>query len=162
MALFGSDIEKRCKKAAADGEPQWVDAGVKVGLEVWRIEKFKVVDWPRSKYGKLHKGDSYIVLNTYVEDPAVNPDKLAWDVHFWIGEESTQDEYGTAACVLRSPSSSHPPSARPGSRAERGAMALIAGTRPSSWTTSSTAPQCSTGRCRGTSPSSSCRTFREA
>ena len=37
-----------------------------------------------------------IILNTYVKDPQVNPDKLAWDVHFWIGNESTQDEYGTA------------------------------------------------------------------
>ena len=23
LALFGSDIEKKCKAAAADGEPQW-------------------------------------------------------------------------------------------------------------------------------------------
>lgn len=97
MSLFGSDIEKNIKAAAADGEPQWDDAGVRVGLQVWRIEQFKVKQWPRSKYGRFHEGDSYIVLNTYVKDPDVNPDKLAWDVHFWIGSESTQDEYGTAA-----------------------------------------------------------------
>lgn len=30
MALFGSDIEKKIKQAAADGEPQWDDAGLKV------------------------------------------------------------------------------------------------------------------------------------
>jgi len=95
MSLFGSDIEKKVKAAAADGEPQWDDAGVKVGLQVWRIEKFKVKKW--SKPGKFHRGDSYIVLNTFVKNPDINPDKLAWDVHFWIGSESTQDEYGTAA-----------------------------------------------------------------
>ena len=53
--------------------------------------------WPSSKYGRFHVGDSYIILNTYVKDPENNPDKLAWDAHFWIGSESTQDEYGTAA-----------------------------------------------------------------
>ena len=96
-AQFGSDIEKKVKAAAADGEPQWDGAGVEVGLQMWRIEQFKVKPWPKNKYGKFHKGDSYIVLNTYVKDPVNNPDKLAWDVHFWIGAESTQDEYGTAA-----------------------------------------------------------------
>jgi gelsolin len=97
LALFGSDIEKKCKAAAADGEPQWDDAGSKVGLQIWRIEQFKVVPWPTNKYGQFHTGDSYILLSTYLKDPVNNPEKLAWDIHFWIGSESTQDEYGTAA-----------------------------------------------------------------
>ena len=97
MSLFGSDIEKKIKAAAADGEPQWDDAGKKVGLQIWRIEQFKVKKWPSNKHGKFHRGDSYIVLNTFIANPDINPDKLAWDVHFWIGSESTQDEYGTAA-----------------------------------------------------------------
>jgi len=54
-----------------------------------------VVPWPMSKYGKFHRGDSYIVLKTSVSPD--NPDKLEWDIHFWIGSESSQDEYGTAA-----------------------------------------------------------------
>jgi len=95
MSLFGSDIEKKVKQAAADGEPQWDDAGLKVGLQIWRIEQFKVKRW--QKPGKFHRGDSYIILNTFVKNPDINPDKLAYDVHFWIGSESTQDEYGTAA-----------------------------------------------------------------
>jgi len=97
MSLFGSDVEKKVKAAAADGEPQWDDAGIRVGLQIWRMEQFKVKQWPKSKYGKFHKGDSYILLNTYVKNPEINPDKLAFDAHFWIGDESTQDEYGTAA-----------------------------------------------------------------
>jgi len=97
MANFGSDIEKNIKAAAADGEPQWDGAGIKVGIQIWRIEQFKVKPWPKNKNGQFHKGDSYIILNTYVKDPKVNKDKLAWDIHFWIGSESTQDEYGTAA-----------------------------------------------------------------
>ena len=97
LALFGSDIEKKCKAAAADGEPQWDDAGVKVGMQIWRIEQFKVKPWPTSKYGQFHTGDSYIILKTYEKDPTNRPGVLAWDVHFWIGTESTQDEYGTAA-----------------------------------------------------------------
>ena len=94
--LIGSDIDKKCREAAANGEPQWTGCGEKAGLQVWRIEQFRVVAWPKSKYGRFHIGDSYIVLNTYVKDPA-NPNKLSYDAHFWIGSESTQDEYGTAA-----------------------------------------------------------------
>ena len=94
--LIGSDIDRKCKEAAANGEPQWTGCGEKAGLQVWRIEQFRVVPWPKSKYGRFHIGDSYIVLNTYVKDPA-NPNKLSYDAHFWIGSESTQDEYGTAA-----------------------------------------------------------------
>jgi len=36
-----------------------------------------------------------VVLNTYKADP--DAEKLSYDIHFWIGEESTQDEYGVAA-----------------------------------------------------------------
>ena len=44
MALFGSDLEKNIKKAAAEGEAQWRGVGHKVELRVWRIEQFKVVE----------------------------------------------------------------------------------------------------------------------
>ena len=95
MALFGSDIEYKIKEEAAKSEPQWTGAGASIGLQVWRIEKFKVVPWPKSRNGEFHVGDTYIILNTYKPKP--DSPALAWDLHFWIGSESTQDEYGTAA-----------------------------------------------------------------
>jgi len=95
LALFGSDLEKNIKKHSAEFEKAWTGAGLAPGLKIWRIEKFKVVDWPAADYGKFFSGDSYIILHTY--KPSPTSEALAWDVHFWIGKYSTQDEYGTAA-----------------------------------------------------------------
>jgi gelsolin len=64
------------------------------GLKIWRMEQFHVVPWPAEKYGSFHMGDSYIVLNSYTRGDS---DALFHDVHIWIGSESSQDEYGTAA-----------------------------------------------------------------
>lgn len=94
MALFGSDTEKQVKKESAECEPAWQGSGQRPGLEIWRIVKFKVEKWPKEDYGKFYNGDSYIILNTYKEPET---DELKYDVHFWIGKYSTQDEYGTAA-----------------------------------------------------------------
>jgi len=63
-------------------------------LEIWRIENFKVVPQARNTYGSFYAGDSYIVLNTYTRPPSK---ALQWDVHFWLGKDSTQDEKGVAA-----------------------------------------------------------------
>jgi len=95
IANLGSDLEKKVKHAASETEDAWKGAGQKIGLQIWRIEKFKVVHWPEEHYGKFYTGDSYIVLKTFKKDP--NSEKLSYDVHFWIGSKSTQDEYGTAA-----------------------------------------------------------------
>lgn len=92
MALFGTPLEKEIKKAAAQGEPAWTHAGKEVGTQIWRIEKFLVKDWPKDQEGKFFDGDSYIVLKTTKVE-----EKFVWDVHFWLGTYTTQDEAGTAA-----------------------------------------------------------------
>jgi len=94
MALFGSDTEKKVKKESAESEPAWQGAGSEEGTKIWRINKFKVEDWPQDQYGEFYNGDSYIILNTYKN---ADSEELEYDVHFWIGKYSTQDEYGTAA-----------------------------------------------------------------
>jgi len=92
IALFGSDLEKEIKKRAAEGEPAWKTAGKNPGIQIWRVEKFQIKEWPKEKYGQFFDGDSYIVLHTYKKD-----DKILYNVHFWLGLHTSQDEYGTAA-----------------------------------------------------------------
>ncbi|KAL7097893.1 hypothetical protein ACP275_10G172100 [Erythranthe tilingii] len=74
-------------------EPAFQGAGQKIGTETWRIENFQPVPLPKSDYGKFYSGDSYIILQT-------SPGKggaYLYDIHFWLGKDTSQDEAGTAA-----------------------------------------------------------------
>lgn len=109
MANYGSQEHKDARKKAAESEKEFKGAGTKVGLEVWRVENrrtesdtpdFGVKRWPKEQYGEFYDGDSYIVLHTYfAKDPVTGKksDKLAWDVHFWLGKDTSIDERGVAA-----------------------------------------------------------------
>ncbi|KAB2046319.1 hypothetical protein ES319_D01G224900v1 [Gossypium barbadense] len=74
-------------------DPAFQGVGQKSGTEIWRIENFQPVPLPKSDYGKFYMGDSYIVLQT---TPSKGGSYL-YDIHFWIGKDTTQDEAGTAA-----------------------------------------------------------------
>ena len=80
------------KNKAAATDPAWDNAGKQEGLQIWRIQNFTVTTWPQEKYGKFHSGDSYIVLKTVGKTGT-----KSYDVHFWLGANTTQDEAGTAA-----------------------------------------------------------------
>jgi len=100
IALIGSDADHHARLKAAQTEDAWKGAGQENGVQIWRIEQFKIVHWPKKLYGTFYSGDSYIVLNTYEKEAQKDLSKKtikAWDIHFWIGHESSQDEYGTAA-----------------------------------------------------------------
>lgn len=69
------------------------DAGSKVGLEIWRIEKLDPVPWPKEKHGVFMSGDCFIVLSTRENKHGT----LEQDLHFWLGRDSSQDEQGAVA-----------------------------------------------------------------
>jgi len=73
---------------------EWGNTGSEPGLKIWRVEQFKIVPWPEKDYGKFYSGDSYIILNTWRNNDTKN---LCHDIHFWLGENTSQDEAGTAA-----------------------------------------------------------------
>ncbi|XP_066147749.1 actin depolymerising venom protein gelsolin 1 [Euwallacea fornicatus] len=76
-------------------EPAFANVGQQAGLEIWRVEDFKPVAYPKNQYGKFYSGDSYIILNTKVNKRG----EKSWDVHFWLGADTTQDEAGAAAIL---------------------------------------------------------------
>uniref|UniRef100_A0A7E4VEF7 Villin-1 n=1 Tax=Panagrellus redivivus TaxID=6233 RepID=A0A7E4VEF7_PANRE len=91
MRLFGdlgiTALHKWSSMVVTD--PAFANAGKTRGLQIWRINAFKAEHVPREQYGNFYEGDSYIVLNTKNDN--------AYDVHFWLGSKTTQDEFGTAA-----------------------------------------------------------------
>ncbi|XP_061340327.1 villin-3-like [Gastrolobium bilobum] len=74
-------------------DPAFQGVGQKVGTEIWRIENFLPVPLPKSEYGKFYMGDSYIILQTTQGKGGA----YFYDIHFWIGKDTSQDEAGTAA-----------------------------------------------------------------
>ncbi|KAG8520908.1 Villin-1 [Galemys pyrenaicus] len=62
------------------------------GVQIWRIESMQMVPVPSSTFGSFFDGDCYVVLATHKTGS-----NLSYDIHFWIGQASSQDEQGAAA-----------------------------------------------------------------
>ena len=69
-------------------------AGIKPGMQVWRIENKVPKPWPEKEFGKFYEVDSYICLKTKQKP---NSSSFEWDIFFWLGAESSTDEQGIAA-----------------------------------------------------------------
>ncbi|KAM4612488.1 advillin [Polymixia lowei] len=62
------------------------------GIIIWRVEKMELVQVPEKSYGNFYDGDCYILLYTQKMGSCVS-----YDIHYWIGSQSSQDEQGAAA-----------------------------------------------------------------
>nr|XP_034983611.1 villin-1 isoform X2 [Zootoca vivipara] len=62
------------------------------GLQIWRIENMEMVPIPPKTYGNFYEGDAYIILSTHKTG-----NNFTYDIHFWLGSSSSQDEQGSAA-----------------------------------------------------------------
>ncbi|XP_069052338.1 villin-1 [Lepisosteus oculatus] len=62
------------------------------GLQIWRIENMEMVPVPPKSYGNFFEGDSYIILYTHKTS-----NNYTYDIHYWLGKASSQDEQGAAA-----------------------------------------------------------------
>uniref|UniRef100_A0A665TSJ0 Advillin n=1 Tax=Echeneis naucrates TaxID=173247 RepID=A0A665TSJ0_ECHNA len=62
------------------------------GIIIWRIEKMELVQIPEKSHGNFYEGDCYVLLFTQKMGSS-----LSYDIHYWIGSQSSQDEQGAAA-----------------------------------------------------------------
>lgn len=72
-------------------------------------QNFVAVPYSKEAYGKFYSGDSYIVLNVsrighlndeegesncvssvHLKQTRLDGDKLKWDIHFWLGKDTSQ------------------------------------------------------------------------
>lgn len=70
------------------------NAGKAAGLQIWRIENMELVLVPESLHGNFYTGDAYVILST-----AKQRDVFFYHLHFWLGNECSQDE-STAAVIF--------------------------------------------------------------
>jgi len=68
------------------------NVGQKVGIEIFRIENMNPVAIDSKDYGNFYGGDCYIILHTYEVK-----NSRCWNLHFWLGDESSKDEHGAVA-----------------------------------------------------------------
>lgn len=70
---------------------EFLRAGKKPGLQIWRIENLDLKPVPEGLYGSFYNGDAYLLLYT-TSMPSYN-------IHMWLGKECSQDESGAAAIL---------------------------------------------------------------
>lgn len=92
LASYGSEDHRKNRLAAAKKEKAWANAGEKSGLQIWRINKFRVENWPTAHYSEFYDSDAYIILNTKKDQDEKSDDKVSHNIHVWIGTECTQDK----------------------------------------------------------------------
>lgn len=59
---------------------EFVDAGKKPGLQVWRIENLDLKPVPKALYGNFYTGDAYLLLFTTAAP--------SYNIHMWLGKMS--------------------------------------------------------------------------
>ncbi|KAM6332281.1 villin-1 isoform 2-T2 [Podargus strigoides] len=62
------------------------------GIQIWRIENMEMVPVPTKSYGNFYEGDCYVLLSTRKTGSG-----FSYNIHYWLGKESSQDEQGAAA-----------------------------------------------------------------
>ncbi|KAJ4925357.1 hypothetical protein JOQ06_018089 [Pogonophryne albipinna] len=77
-----------------DNQDTFKSVSRKPGLQIWTINNMQMVPVPAQGFGNFFEGDCYIVL--FMSKGSVQ----SADIHYWIGNSSSQDEQGAAAIFV--------------------------------------------------------------
>ncbi|KAM9839452.1 villin-1 [Aulostomus maculatus] len=80
-----------------DNKDAFKNVNRKPGLQIWTINNMQMVPVPAQGFGNFFEGDCYIVL--YIS-PNKSGSGQSADIHYWIGNTSSQDEQGAAAIYV--------------------------------------------------------------
>ncbi|XP_026147878.1 villin-1 isoform X3 [Mastacembelus armatus] len=76
-----------------DNQGAFRNVSRKPGLQIWTINNMQMVPVSAQGFGNFFEGDCYIVLNISENKGS----RQSADIHYWIGNMSSQDEQGAAA-----------------------------------------------------------------
>jgi hypothetical protein len=79
IAGMGSDADKNLRKASAATAEEWKGAGEKEGIQVWRIEKLKVLAWPKEQYGTFFDGSYCTRINRETHRNCFTISTFGWE-----------------------------------------------------------------------------------
>ncbi|KAB2080833.1 hypothetical protein ES319_A05G093000v1 [Gossypium barbadense] len=82
MAFYSKDVD-----------PVFYGAGAKPGLEIWCIEKLRLVPVPKSPIGIFYSGSAYVVLSTSV----LKCGPTQHDIHYWLGNDANEVDSALAS-----------------------------------------------------------------
>ncbi|GAB2285735.1 actin filament capping [Dionaea muscipula] len=71
----------------------FLEAGTKIGLEIWCIEDLRLVHVPKPSQGKFFAGSAYVILNTIL----LKDGTARHDIHYWLGNDATEVDSAMAS-----------------------------------------------------------------
>ncbi|XP_074478506.1 villin-1 isoform X2 [Sebastes fasciatus] len=92
----GKQWSKFSRMMNDDNQDTFRNVGRKPGLQIWTINNMQMVPVPAQGFGNFFEGDCYIVL--YISQNKGSGQSS--DIHYWIGNTSSQDEQGAAAIYV--------------------------------------------------------------
>lgn len=87
--------DKSSRTMSGNNKDAFRNVSQKPGLQIWTINNMEMLPVPAQAFGNFFEGDCYIVLSIQSKGSGQSA-----EIHYWIGNSSSQDEQGAAAIYV--------------------------------------------------------------